>query len=243
MNNYNFDYNQYHSSINKKNNFSFYVIFLLIIILLGLYVFVKPQKENFNELYFVEIANFETYHQAIGLSQKVISNQAAGYIFFDGKYHVLASFYLNKNDAKKVVENIKNVYANACVFSIQENIFFSQKSLNNKQNKTLRDFINSTKENMIKLQNINLEFDSNKISFNEFKVYLHEIKNSFDDAHIKLTSTFENDLKFNIIKDYAKQMSTSIENIIEANEQNANQIMRYEIISFVINRNYLVSCF
>ena len=59
-----FNYYQYKNNINKKNNFSFIIIFLLIILLIGLCVFLAPTAKNLNTFYYVELDKFQTYKQA-----------------------------------------------------------------------------------------------------------------------------------------------------------------------------------
>ena len=102
MSNYVFDYCQYRKNLSTKNNFNFITIFLLIIILLGMCVFLKPIKTSKSIFYYVEIDNFQTYKDAQKLSYELQNFGTNSLIFFDKTYHVLVGFYSIKNHAKTV---------------------------------------------------------------------------------------------------------------------------------------------
>ena len=125
MQEYQFNYKEYNKKIYRSSGGgSIAVMVFVIIVLIGLAFFLTKQniKHKKNEFYFVEINKCLTYKDASDLSIEIQSRAGAGYVFFDGSYHVLANFYLNKADAESVCENLKPDYPTCKVFSLKPSI-------------------------------------------------------------------------------------------------------------------------
>lgn len=59
-------------------------------------------SEKADYFYCLSAGSFATQKEAIALSDNIIELGCAGYIHYDGQFHVLISFYLNENDANAV---------------------------------------------------------------------------------------------------------------------------------------------
>lgn len=242
MSEYIFDYNQYKKTITNKSHFSYSLIIFIIILLLGLCVYFKPNKLKESKLHFVEIGSVQTYSSALNLSQEINSLGGAGFIFFDGTYHVLANYYSSYNDAEKVVENLKNDHSNAKVFSISSASFSKSKKLSSSQNSTVENFNNESKKIMIQFENIVTDLSINKIRNEEFSILMKNLRQDYDNLNSNIQSSFKNNSQFNKAKDYANIMATSLLNA-STSETFALNTLRYELVSFVVNRHHFLSCF
>ncbi len=243
MSDYVFNYSQYKNSIHKKSYLSFLSLFFVIIILLGLCVFIKPRKSTLLEFYFVEVDNFPIYQNAINLCNELNSNGVCGYVYFDGVYHVLVSFYSSYDDAEKVCDNINKDYPNSSVFTISTNRFSNKKDLEKSQNNSIKNFLESTEKIILQLESSLVKFEKGEIQLNNLSLLFKDIKKDFD-AHIdNLYIAFKTNSKYNLMKEYANQISKSISNISTFDEQNLSSFLRYEILNIVINRCQFLSCF
>ena len=97
---------------------------------MGTYVFIRQQNTEITELYFLQIDEFQTYQQALKLSQEISLDGCDSYIYFENKYHVLTRFFYDYDSAKKVLEKTKINYSSASIFSIESKRFSKQKELN-----------------------------------------------------------------------------------------------------------------
>ena len=73
----------------------------------------KPKHTKTCEIYFLEIDSFQSYQSALNLSKEINANGGAGYIYYDGNYHVFANFYSKIEDAKSVLENVLEDFPNS----------------------------------------------------------------------------------------------------------------------------------
>lgn len=240
-NNYQFNYYQYKKTITQKNNFSFTIIFLLIIFLTAACVIIAPKRKVVNEFFYVEIDNFQTYNEAISLSSELQKSGTGSYIFFDKSYHVLVSFYSSKNDAEKVCENIKNSHPNSQVFSINFPQFYHQKSLKKSQNLAIENLLNLTKKIISQLEHLSNNFDRQTISYAEVN---NSIKNYLDDytsTYEELLENFKTNSKFNKVKEYSEEIQTSLQSLTKKEADKLSVSLRYELISITIKLTQ-ISC-
>lgn len=243
MTDYIFNYDQYKKTINKKNNFNFSVMFIVIILLLGLCVFLYPKQTNTLNFYFVEIDNFQTYNKANSLANEIKNSGGAGYVYFDGTYHVLASFYSNYKSAEKVVNNLKTDYKSATVFTIETYKFTDKKKLNSSQNKSIKNFLDSTYTMILNLEKLNTNFDKKSLQIEELNIHIKNNQKEFDKAYSSLMEDLKNNSKFNFIKEYLVQMKSSLSNLSNLENNTASSTLRYETVKLVINRIQFLSCF
>ncbi len=243
MNNYVFNYDQYKKTINKKNKFHFSVIFVLIILLLGLCIFLYPKQTTANNFYFVEIDNFQTYNKANSLANEIKNSGGAGYVYFDGTYHVLASFYSNYKSAEKVVNNLKLDYKNANVFTIETNKFLVNKNLNSSHNNSIKNFLDATHKIILNLEKLNTEFDKKSLQLSELNIHIKNNQEEFDNVYSNLMENLKNNSKFNLAKEYLIQMKSSLSNLSNLENNTASTTLRYETIKLTITRIQFLSCF
>ena len=243
MSDYVFNYYQYKNSIPKKNNFNFTIVFFVIIILLSLCVFLKPKPTKLVEFYFVEIDCFQTYQQAINLSNELTLFGGAGYIYFDGNYHVIASFHSSYDDAKSVCKNIKTEYKNSSIFTLSNSPFVEQKNLNISQNNSIKDFIKTAEKTILDMEKYLIMCSKKEIAFNALSIALNETKKDFDLSYNSLLSSFKTNSKLNTMKEYANQISKSISDLCNTSEQNFLAKFRYQIVNIVVNYHHFLSCF
>jgi len=242
-NKFNYNYFLYKKTLNKKNSFVFILIILLIVLLVVSSFFVKPQKTKYSEFYFVEIDNFQTYKEAINLSQILQEKEAAGYIFFDEKYHVFASFYSTKNQAKKVCENLKNEYPNSQVFTIKSTCYSKQINLNSKHNKSIENFIKFTNKSIFQINDLSMQFFTKKTSFGKLKTHLTNHIKEFESYYYEFKKSFQTNSKFNQTKEYANNIYSSLLNLINSNEHNITLNLRFETVQIAVLYSKLCSCF
>ena len=243
MTDYIFNYDQYKKTINKKNGFNFSVMFIVIILLLGLCVFLYPKQTNTLNFYFVEIDNFQTYNKANSLANEIKNSGGAGYVYFDGTYHVLASFYSNYKSAEKVVNNLKSDYKNATVFNIETYKFTDKKKLNSSQNKSIKNFLDTTHTMILNLEKLNTNFDKKSLQIEELKIHIKNNQEEFNNVYSSLIEDLKNNSKFNFIKEYLVQMKNSLSNLSNLENNTASSTLRYETVKLVINRIQFLSCF
>lgn len=243
MSNYSFNYYQYKNKIYKKNPFTFSIIFLFIIILLGLCVFLKPTKNKYYKFYFVEIDSCDTYKDAVDVANSLQERGGAGYIFFDKEYHVLASFYAEHDHAKSISNKLKTEYKNTGVLTLEIKKFIKVSSLNSTQNQAVENLTSKLREQTFELENLSNRFDAKKISYNELYIHIENIKKEFNDKHDKYLSAFKNLSKYNLSKEYLEKIKISFDMILNSIEQDISQTLRYHIINIAINYHHLLSCF
>ncbi len=238
---YSFDYNVYRKRIHSKSGFSYTIVFIFIIILLGLAVFLQPNKVNSTKLYFVQIKSLLNYGEASKLSNELQQKNAAGYIYYDGYYHVLASYYPNIKEAEAVCENLKNDYPTANVFTLEVHKFIKTKTLTNEQNSLVEKTI---KENSILINGLYdaiTRFESNQINLSEFSLNLKTMKTNYDKVYSKFNQNFRNDTNIASIicdiNDDIKELSSEVDN------SNTQYILRYKLIKIVISHYSFLEVF
>jgi len=243
MSDYVFNYSQYKKSINNKTNFHFSIMFLLIILLLGLCVFLKQRKPQLDEFYFIEINNFPTYNHAQKLSQEVSQSGGAGFVYFDGSYHVLASFHSNYDDAESVLQNVKTTHPTATIFSITSNHFSHHSSLSSSQNSSVKNFLNELETYILKIEKLSIQLDLREISFDQLSISTKKHAEPIMSAYENLINVFNHNPKHNITKQYAQQAVSAISNISALDQSNVSSCLRYHLISIVVNQHQFLSSF
>jgi len=243
MSNYTFNYSQYKKSINTKSNFSFTIIFVIIILLLGACVFIAPRKEKTLELYFVEIAQFQTFKLALNFSQKVCLESNSEYIYFDGNYHVLTNFYSDYNKAEKATNRLKTNYPKSNILTLTLKPYSHQPNLTKDQNLSIENFTLSCETLYLNLEQILCNHEKEKSSLARTQEMLKNLHENFTHAYNDFLSHFKTNSKYNLAKDYAHKMLTSAHTLQSADSENLLKIMQYELINFTILYHKFLSCF
>lgn len=232
---YNFNYLQYKKTLNRKNNFSFTLIFLIIILLLGFCVYLAPKPKSTNNFYYVEIDNFQTYKEAINLSNQLQKSGCLGFIYFATSYHVLVSFYSSFENAEKVSENLKNDYKNTKVFSINFPLFNEKKNLTNNQNLSVKKVMATTKKVILELESLANDFDTQKVTHNEAKILTKNYIDEYSSAYEDFLVNFKTNSKHNKVKNYLQNILNSLNSLEEKEEHEFGILIRYEIINISIS--------
>ena len=88
----NYSYNSSYYVNKNKKQVSITILIFLIIILLAVAVFLIEKKEKKTYFYFLQANEFLNYKDASNLAYELQSKQGAGYIYYDGSYHVIISY-------------------------------------------------------------------------------------------------------------------------------------------------------
>lgn len=242
MEKFQFDYEQYKKKINHSKPFYFTIIFFIIIILLSLCIFIPQNRIEYDEYYFVEIDNFETYTKAKNTASQLQENDAAGYIFLDNTYHVFASFYSKKSDAKKVANNLKNDYKNCSVFSLNISPFKDKKDLSKKQNSSIKNLLKSTRKIIYLLEQVSLDKAFADTIPNVHKNKILIAKEELDSAKSDFKNSFSNNSKFNLVYDCVDNIQTSVLQCLN-NSTISAAFFRFYLCDIVINMHQIVEYF
>ena len=244
MQNYYFDYYQYKKKINSHKTAGFSLIIFFIIILTGIAMLVYPKSKTYTVVYFVEINTFLNYKDASTLANEISALGGAGYVYYDGKYHVLASYYPDEEDATTVSENLLTDYPTAKVYAIKIDKVSLSNELSSSQQDCIKDQINANEKLINSLYNTIIQYDSNSISDSEVNIMLSNIKTDFDNNRDSFLEQFKIDSKFNLAKKYLSKISQYVEQFGEMkDEQNISSKLKYYLIDIVINHSSFLSAF
>lgn len=241
MQNYQFDYVQYKKKINKKSVCLIPILLILNFILLVV-AFYLTTSSNEQEFYFVQIDEFATYKDANTLACEIQGKNAGGYIYYDGTYHVLASFYLLKDDAESVSTNLKNDYPNACVFSISTPKKIYATSLSNKQHACANEFCLNSLSAIQQLADLSIKYDCSEISFSELSVKIKDLSSSLRKSKDNLSAELSSP-KYALAIKHAEEIAICLEELEETTEQEMSKQIKYELIKLVINYSSFLSAF
>ena len=246
MQEYQFNSKEYNKKIyNRASGGSFAVIIFFIIILVGVaFMLIRQNKPSKNEFYFVEINQFLTYKEAGNLSEEIQSKSGAGYVFFDGQYHVFANFYLSKTDAESVCENLKQQYPTCKVFTLSYNKYSKNKKLSSTENSACKKLYEVGQTSIEQLYNNIYQFGTAQINENQLKANFSSVADKFTDVYNEFISVFNSNSKFNKAKSYLSELYFSLGTLKNiTNETDFNFKMRYELVKFVVNFTNTISCF
>lgn len=129
-------------------------------------------------VYFLSAGSFDKIEEATALSDNLKPKGCAGYIYYDGSFNVLVSFYLDENTASEVSQKTKytiiKVYKNSELKKVPSTIKGQYDKCKNFENDVLNELFNAS----VTLQNekdfvkctktISNLIDSQKINTQEF---------------------------------------------------------------------------
>lgn len=236
MQTYEFDYNDYKKRIKKRHNLSFLIMLVIIALLIIACYFIIPSTKT-NKYYFVRINSYLTYSEASSMAVELQSKSAGGYIYFDGRYHVLANFYPNEEDANKVAENLSNNYPNIDVYTIDSKQY--KKSANNTDYNVIKDIIECQVTIINQLYNCIINHDKNMLNNNQFLTMLSSINKDYQDKKSVFHSHFKGSKSANIINAYDKveDIANSLENIEKAVNDDVSYKLKYELMHIVFTHS------
>ena len=241
MQEYQFDLKEYKKRV-ANNNYGapFAILIFVCVLLMGAIFFLKPKtQKNVDALYFVEVNSFLNYSDANTLAQEIQNKNGAGYVYFDGKYHVFASVYPTKTDAKTVCENLKENYQTAKIFELEIKTI-NIKNLTELQKECTKNLAEQGKLTFSQIYNNILALDKAEIDRNQAILNFKTIKNNFIDVSNNFNTAFKENSKYNKAKNYLSAINTSLDNL--ANEKSACNY-KYELINYAINFLNILNCF
>ncbi len=228
---YTFNYYQYKQRISKKQNFGFCLLALCVIILLGGIIAINQFEKPTEQLYFVEVQSFTTYSSASILSNQIKKENGAGFVYFDGTYHVLASFYPNSETAETVAKNLTSTYANAKMFSVDINASVYNKNLTRQQNNITADLCLTTQNIINGLYENSIAFDKQEINFNQLKTTLTDYSSVYNSVYNDFIDEYKNNKDYQKIKENFEKIKKSMQNLTFCDVQDMNFLIKYETIN------------
>ena len=240
MSNYSFNYNQYKKRITKSSQMPFSVIFLLIIVLLGVACFIGNPKKRIETFYFLEVDCFFNYSDANACANEISALNAGGYVYFNGKYHVLACAYLNEADANKAKENIKQEYPNAQVFTLSTHKF-NENNFTEKEVDEISTVINANYETIKNIYNLIIRCDTNTINENEIERELENLNKNYSNKVDGFKTLFRNNKKFTKEKELVSKFSSCLAQ--NSSLTNISQSLKYNLIKISILHYSFLECF
>jgi len=234
--------------INRKKNNFFGVATIICGLLLAISIcnlfsyaffsnginFVSGKHRNSNSFYAVEVASFSDYDEAYEFASKLQSKGGAGYITYNKKYKVLSSMYLTYDDAKSVVENIKNEYNNACEYEIVLPKITMPSGLTKEQENVINVSFEVTKSAIATMTNIYLGVDKGEIKDSSARTMLNSL---YDDCinqveSIKTILKIVDSAKFLKYRMYLTNFASNIAEIsnIDLSGMELSQIIKYQQI-------------
>lgn len=243
MDNYVFNQKEYRQSIKKKTSFFFPIVIIVIIILIGLVLFFNSNNRNEIKYYFVKIDSFSTYSDANKLATQLQEQNAGGYIHFDEKYHVLASYYSSQDQAKNVVERLKEKYNNADIYTLTFSEFNGKNQLTKSQNSTIFDLNDCIESIITNLSELLIKYERNEISNTILTAKIKALTEDFNDNKDNFFSSI-NQPKFHNERNCIEKISTSLNAIKSSfDAQNLTQTIRYETIQIIFNYSKFCALF
>ena len=219
------------------------VLVVMVILLAGVAFYFLQHTTRVDEFYFVQVGEFMNYSSAQKLSEEIQKKQAAGYIHFDGRYHVFASFYPLKEDAEKVVESLKGDYPNSTIYILEATKFKNKANLKKEENSAIQE---SLKENLIAingLYNQTMSFDKAEINEKRLSLNVQEILSDYKKNLENFKNSLKNHTKFEIFNGYLTKISISLNDCIDHANKSESAFIKYEIIKMVVNHSAFLDCF
>lgn len=146
---------------------------------------VSGKHTNINNFYAIQLEKFDEYTQAQDYATNIQKLGGAGYVTYNKGYRVLSSMYLNYEQAKSVMDNIKSDYPNVCVYELCVPDISLPSDLSEEQLKVLSTSIAVSKSTISTLYNIYVGIDSGEIKDELAKSMLSALT---DDCNTQLTS-------------------------------------------------------
>lgn len=230
MQTYEFNYNEYKKKSKRGKSHSLLIIAILIIVLISMCIFLNPTNAT-NKYYFVRINTYLTYKEANNAATELHSRSAGGYIHFDGRYHVLASFYPSKAEAEAVLSNISHLYPHADIYTLEA------RSLDRSTNDIILDVVACQIDTISSIYKLILELDQGQISAGQVNSTIKHISSHFSSKQADFVSFHKTTKKPNIINcaNILDNISNSLENISTITPQPNLYQYKYELMNIIFN--------
>ncbi len=223
----------YYKYSSQTKTGGFVIIIVALTLLFGAALFLMQKKDEYTNLYFVEMGVFSNYNDAQKLSTTIKQQAGAGYIYFDTSYHVLANFYFNKSDAEKVCENLIPHHPSAKVFTLSIKKLKYNK-ITSKNQQCLVDFYDSCNDVLSSLSKANIRYDNNTDSLRVYATNLGLILEKLSPSINDMKTNFK-EHKYSSLLTYANNINENLNNFDDENYIIDKQKMRYSTIDIAIN--------
>ncbi|MFQ6752206.1 MAG: hypothetical protein ACLRFL_01390 [Clostridia bacterium] len=175
------------------------------------------------------------------MATKIQQQSGAGYIYYDEKYRVLASFYLTEKEAESVIKNISSDYSHSRVYTLDIHRFSSLNNLSKKQNEIIISISDLLLNTIQRLSELSVAFDTNSKSLDSILLEINTLRTSFDSVRSKFLSLFHQDSTYNANKVDLQEIANSLERISKSNNSQFGQTIKFETINIIINYSSFLS--
>ena len=228
---------------NKSNATPICVLIVMIILLTGVAFYFIETREQTNEFYFVQIDEYLNYSTASKLSTEIQSKNGAGYIHFDGRYHVLASYYPTNEEAENVVEQVKEEYPSCSVYILECKKFKNKANLSKEENSAIVETLNKNLQAINRTYADTISFDKSEINEKKLSLNLQDLLSDYDKNHQDFKKIMQNSSNFDIFNGYLTKISTAMSDSIDYAKEANSASLKYELIKMVVNHSAFLDCF
>ncbi|MBR4408086.1 MAG: hypothetical protein IKT27_07195 [Clostridia bacterium] len=192
---------------------------------------------------FYAISLFDASSESTAKEQvaNVIKQGGAGFVWQkENKFYVLASAYLEENDAKMVKSNLEENGTSASVVKIHIPEIAISGTFSSLENTTLNSALKCFKTTYEKLYDTSVSLDTNLKTESESKLEVNEIKNDISKIEVAFSSVFDSKLTTNLlqIKIAITSLLTYLEDLTKF-ESNGAQPFSYKIKNIYLQSLYL----
>lgn len=155
------------------------------------------------EYSFYAISLFDGSSQATAKEQvsNVMKQGGAGFVWQkDNKFYVLASAYLEENDAKMVKNNLKESEIEASIVKIQIPEIAISGNFTSMENSSLTAALKAFKTAYEKLYDVSVSLDTKIKTESECKMEVADIKNNLSKTEVAFSSVFDSKLTTNLLQ-------------------------------------------
>ncbi len=229
-------YQTFKRKYKTRKGITFTALIILTILLVGLAVFLIQTSEKKVEFYFIQAGVYLNYREALSLAQELQAKQGAGYVYYDGSYHILISFYPEKADAESVLNNLKVDYPNASVLTLSETAFKKNSSFTADENDAIYDLITNNNTFIRQTYNQLLLLDKSEISASVLQSNLRKISDDFEKNYENFKKNLKNNANFTLFNKILYEILESYKNLCEITKNEFQPYeLKYELIKVVCN--------
>ena len=171
----------------------------------------------------------------------IIKQGGAGYVWEkDNKFYVLASAYLEENDAKMVKTNLKEKEINASIIKIEIPSIAISGTFTSLENTTLTSALKIFKNTYEALYDVSVSLDTKIKTETQCKMEITDIKNNLSKTEVAFASVFDSKLTTSIleVKIALSSLLTLLEDLTKY-DSTAQEPFTYKIKNTYIQALYL----
>ncbi len=244
-----------------KHNKGKWFIFIIILVFIGIIIFLanafanvlsfsstslfgakKITTKSFNA-YAIMIESTEDKQYAEELSQELQLAGAGGYIMYDLQYQVLASAYLDSNDAQSVLNKVMSAYPNAEIKILKINACELPSFSNKENNEIIKEGLEIFKTTYQQLYDLCIQLDTSSITSADCKVKITELLNSVSGVSSKFrdVANVSDNTKFKLTQAKIDQLEQLINELVESSliSTRLSSLIKYTQISCLMLQNEL----